>query len=81
MAGDGGRWRETAACSSCRGEGCAWAGVCVGRGGRGGQRGAEGGGSGGGCLVGQVAPVEVRPSIVVRVHLRPRVRGGQRWGV
>ena len=40
MAGDGGRWRETAACSSCRGEGCAWAGVCVGRGGRGGQRGA-----------------------------------------
>ena len=60
-----------------------WGGVCVGRRvrGQGRQRGAEGGGSGGGCLVGQVAPVEVRPSIVVRVHLRPRVRGGQRWGV
>ena len=48
----------------------AWAEVCVGRGGR-----------GGGCLVGQVAPVEVGASIVVRMHLRPRGRVGQRWGV
>ena len=81
MVGGGGRsrwrWREMAgygAVVDAAGRGgvqqLPWAGVCVGRGGR-----------GGGCLVGQVAPVEVGASIVVRMHLRPRGRVGQRWGV
>jgi len=85
MAGDGGRSREIAmevvGDGGVRsGGGCRWAwrraaaavgvAACVGRGGR-----------GGGCLVGQVAPVEVGPSIVVRMHLRPRGRVAQRWEV
>ena len=80
MAGDGagdrdgvgGRWREMAGGShgdsGVQSDGCcrwAWwraaaaAGVCLGR-----------GGTGGGCLVGQVAPIEVGPSIVVGMHLK-----------
>ena len=46
------------------------AGVCLGR-----------GGTGSGYLVGQVAPIEVGPSIVVGMHLWPRVRVGQGLGV
>ena len=72
LAGDGGRWREMAGGSrgdsGVQSDGCcrwAWwraaaaAGVCLGR-----------GGTGGGCLVGQVAPIEVGPSIVVGMHLK-----------
>ena len=64
--------------SSVQRDGCcrwAWwraavvAGGCLGR-----------GGIRGGCLVGQVAPIEVGPCIVVGMHLRPRVRVGQGWG-
>ena len=78
-----GRWREIAmeiaGDSGVQSEGCcrwAWwraaavAGVCLGR-----------RGTGGGYLVGQVAPIEVGPSIVVGMHLWPRVRVGQGWGV
>ena len=78
-----GRWREIAmeiaGDSGVQSDGsCRWAwwraaavaGVCLGR-----------RGTGVGYLVGQVAPIEVGPSIVVGMHLWPRVRVGQGWGV
>eukprot|EP00964_Phaeocystis_antarctica_P018510 scaffold10232_cov75-Phaeocystis_antarctica.AAC.2 len=76
MAGDSDR--DSDRNSGVQSDGCcrwvwwraaAVAGGCLGR-----------GGIRGGCLVGQVAPIEVGPCIVVGMHLRPRVRVGQGWG-